>query len=131
MAEIKFPSTPTGQSVFGLSQGTSNMVQIGYWSGFMANVTMNGSHLLFSLGFATIDTDWHKIAIKYKSGECAVWMDGVEMVTSTTTGSPSASPMDKFSGTYGGSLWNFLGNIRQIQYYDTILTDAELLDLTT
>lgn len=132
MAEIMFPSTPTGQSIFGLSSSTSNMVQMGYWSGFQANVTMNGSHLLFSLGFAPIDTNWHKIAIKYKSGDCAVWMDGVKMTTSTATGTPSASPMDKFGGTYGGmNLWRFYGKIKQLQVYDTILSDDALLDLTT
>jgi len=132
MAEIKFPWEPPNQSIFGLSQSTSNMVQMGYWSGFFVNVTMNGSHLLFSLGFATFDTDWHKIAIKYKSGDIAVWMDGVELVTSSATGTPSASPMDKFSGTYGGiNLWRFEGKIKQLQVYDTILTDAQLLALTT
>lgn len=132
MAEIKFPWEPPNQSIFGLSQSTSNMVQMGYWGGFFANVTMNGSHLLFSLGLATFDTDWHKIAIKYKSGDIAVWMDGVKLVASTTTGTPSASPMDKFSGTYGGiNLWRFEGKIKQLQYYDAILTNDELLDLTT
>ena len=133
MAEIMFPSTPTNQSIFGLSQSTSNMVQMGYWSGFFVNVTMNGSHIFFKTSFATIDNNWHKIAIKYKSGDCAVWMDGVEMDTSTTTGTPSASPMDKFSGSYGGStgLFKFYGKIKQLQVYDAILTDAQLLALTT
>ena len=133
MAEIMFPSTPTNQSIFGLSQSTSNMVQMGYWSGFFVNVTMNGSHIFFKTSFATIDNNWHKIAIKYKSGDCAVCMDGVEMDTSTTTGTPSASPMDKFSGSYGGSsgLFKFYGKIKQLQVYDAILTDAQLLALTT
>lgn len=137
MAEIRFPhgSTDMATNILSVSSGSFlNMVNIGYWAGYFGQVTMNSSHLLFALGTQpAVDTNFHKIAVKYKSGDCAIWVDGVETSASTTTGAPTGTNLNTISGTYGNSsgFWPFFGEIRQLQYYDEILTDAELLDLTT
>jgi len=137
MAEIRFPhgNTDMATNIFSLNSGnTTNMVNIGHWSGYFGQVTMGTNHLLFGINTQpAVDENFHKIAVKYKSGDSAIWFDGVETNSSTTTGAPTGTNMDKISGSYGSmsGFWPFFGEIRQIQYYDDILTDAELLDLTT
>tara|TARA_R100000781_G_scaffold103332_1_gene66949 strand:- start:2329 stop:3501 length:1173 start_codon:yes stop_codon:yes gene_type:complete len=135
MAEIRFPYTPTNTGIISMSSSSMvNMVNIGYWGGYFGQVSMAGNPLMFAIGGQpALDTDFHKIAIKYKSGDCALWFDGVETTSSTTTSAPTGTNMNMISGTYGNSsgLWPFFGEIRQIQYYDTILTDAQLLALTS
>lgn len=137
MAEIKFPhgNTDMATNILSVSSGNmTNMVNIGHWNGYFGQVTMNGAHLLFALGTGpTVDTNFHKIAVKYKSGDSAVWVDGAETSTSTTTGAPTGTNLNTISGTYGNSsgFWPFFGEIKQILYFDDTLTDSQLLDLTT
>ncbi len=136
MAEIRFPhgNTDMTTNLFSLNSGSTNMVNIGHWGGYFGQVTMNSSHLLFGLsGQPAVDANFHKIAVKYKSGQCAIWFDGVETNSSTTTGAPTGTNMNEIAGSYGGmsGFWPFFGEIRQIQYYEDALSDPELLDLTT
>ena len=137
MVEIRFPHGSTGMAtnILSVSSGNmTNMVNIGHWGGYFGQVTMNSSHLMFAIGSQpAVDENFHKIAVKYKSGDSAIWFDGVETNSSTTTGAPTGTNLNTISGSYGNSsgFWPFFGEIRQIQYYDDILTDAELLDLTT
>ena len=135
MAEIRFRSVPSNTGVMSLSSGsTSNMINIGYWGGYFGQVTMNGSHLLFGIGTQpALDTDFHKIAVKYKSGDCAIYFDGVKTTSTTTTGAPTGTNLNMISGTYGNSsgFWPFFGDIKQLQVYDTILSHDQLVDLTT
>lgn len=123
------------QKIMGIGENNGNNVNIGRWgNGYMASAVVGGTNFLFSLSFQfpIPDLNFHKAAVKYKSGDSAIWYDGVEKVTGTSTGTPT-QPIDKISSTYNGiaNFWGFEGRIKSIVYFDTILTDAQLTDLTT
>ena len=123
------------QRMMSIGENNGNTVNIGRWgAGYMASAVVGGTNFLFSLSYKypIADTNFHKTAVKYKSGDSAIWLDGVEELASTATGTPS-QPIDKISSTYNGlaNFWAFEGRIKTILYFDTILTDAQLLALTT
>ena len=110
-----------------LSDGsTSNRVNIffdnnnklrGFYNGLSGSITIN------------IDTTVNnKIAFKYKSGDSAFWVNGIE--AATRADSLSLVGLNSISFDLGGGS-TFYGNVKQIQYYDSVLTDAELINLTT
>ena len=74
-------------------------------------------------------TEYHKVALKYKSGDISVWVDGFEYITSTATGMPSGLSKIGFQ-LEDVNVDRFFGKIKELGYYDTALTDAELATLT-
>ena len=79
---------------------------------------------------ATTNTTFDKVAIKYKSSDYAVWINGVEVFTDTTTSSvPTGLSRLDFSEFDGSSV--FQGNARCVAVFKEALTDAELTALTT
>jgi hypothetical protein len=131
--ETQFFEAPTVPKFIGVGQWNFNHVSIGGYSNGNWSVFfyLNGTPVILPTTLGAIDTNFHKIAFKYKSGDNAVWLDGVEIYTSVATGTPSATAMDTFGGKLAGLLYAFEGKIKQMQVYDTILTDTELLTLTT
>ena len=69
----------------------------------------------------------HKFALKYNSQQTSIFVDGFELNTNST--SYSLSGLNELSFIAEASV--FYGNTKQIQYYNTILTDAELETLTS
>ena len=74
-------------------------------------------------------TDYNKIAIKYKENDCALWINGTEVDTDFAVSVLSGVNQLEFSN-YGGSL-TFEGKVKQLQVYDTALTDEQLEALTS
>ena len=69
-----------------------------------------------------------KIALKYKVNDFALWIDGVERATDTSGLAPiglNTVALDQAGGD------NFYGKVKQLQVYDTALTDEQLEALTT
>ena len=73
-------------------------------------------------------TNFYKIALKYKSGDYALWVDGTETITSSASEVPSG--LNELSLSRGGGSDYFFGKVKQLQVYDTALTDEQLLQLT-
>ncbi|MDG1789169.1 MAG: hypothetical protein P8H37_11100 [Paracoccaceae bacterium] len=69
-----------------------------------------------------------KIAFKYKVNDLALWVNGVEVDTSSSTNLPTGLDRLNFDDGYGGS--KFFGKVKQVQVYDTALTDMQLIQLT-
>ena len=70
-----------------------------------------------------------KIALKYKSNDFALWVNGYKVATDNSGYVPTGLKQLKlgnFSGTEP-----FQGKTRELGYYNTILTDAELETLTS
>ena len=72
-----------------------------------------------------------KVVLKYKLNDYALWIDGFEVGTDTSANVPSANTLNqlKFEDASGGA--NFYGNTKQVQYYNSALTDSELEILTS
>ena len=75
------------------------------------------------------ETEFNKIAIKWKTNDFALWVNGVEVATDSSGVSFTANTLDELSLDRNGSL-EFNGKIKQLQVYDTALTDEQLLQLT-
>ena len=131
--ETQFLEVPTAAKFIGIGQGGFDHVSIGGYSNGNWSVFfyLNGSPVILPTTLGAIDANFHKIAFKYGSGDNAVWLDGVEIYTSSATGTPSATDMDVFGGKLANILYTFDGKIKQMQVYDAKLTDSELLTLTT
>jgi len=75
-------------------------------------------------------TQFHKIAVLYKNGGSSLWVNGVEVDTSTTVFNLSnLSNLDFQQGGLTGDV--FYGNIKALHYFPEALTDTELQQLTT
>ena len=74
-------------------------------------------------------TDYNKIAIKYKENDCTFWINGTEVDTDFTVSVLSGVNQLEFSN-YGGTV-PFEGKVKQLQVFKTALTDSELIALTT
>jgi hypothetical protein len=75
-------------------------------------------------------TQTHKIALKYKANDCALWVDGVERGTDTSGIMPSGLDIFDFYRTPVNN--NFVeANVKQVLYFKTALSNEELAALTT
>lgn len=94
-------------------------------------VFMNGGSI--SAAIITFDASdliqFNKIAIKYKSGDVSLFLNGTEEATSTSTNMPVGLDRLNFDG---GNLSNdYFGNVKCVAVYKEALTDAQLTALTT
>tara|TARA_R110000796_G_scaffold230018_1_gene347517 strand:+ start:178 stop:1350 length:1173 start_codon:yes stop_codon:yes gene_type:complete len=72
--------------------------------------------------------NFNKIALKYKSGQIALWINGSEVITSTNTLNVSGLNYLSFNSI---GVSNFYGKVKAVAVYKEALTDAELQSLTT
>lgn len=128
MAEISALADDSTYRFISLSDGTlSNRVSL-----FLSNNnTLNGSANGVSSIASVVDIkNNNKVAYKYKSGDYALWVNGIEVGISTSiTG--NHSNLDRLNFDYGQGSDDFYGNTKQIQYFDSALTDSELETLTS
>ena len=69
-----------------------------------------------------------KIAFKYKANDFALWVNGTEVDTDSSGVTPSGLDTFNFDNGSGGSA--FFGNAKQVLYFPTALTNAQLAELT-
>jgi len=74
-------------------------------------------------------TNYSKIAIKYKSGDIALWVDGVEAKTHTNTF--TLIGLDRLNFDAGNGSDDFYGKVKSVAVFKEALTDAELTCLTS
>jgi len=72
--------------------------------------------------------DFHKVALSYKSNDVRMFIDGVKVGTDTSATIPTG--LNELSFNQGGTGQPFEGKCKDLRYYDTALTDAELIELT-
>ena len=111
----------------------SDSVTIGFLTGnnIYARVKASGVNKLLHTSFSANANEFYKVALKYKSGSCSLWIDGVEIVTSTSTFSFNLPLSDLSFDFNGNNGLPFFGNTKDIQVYTKALSDAELIKLTT
>ena len=116
-----------------ISDGTNNnRVTLGYNNSainkFYFQLKANSSSI-WSLNIEK-NINVSKIAFKYKSGLQSVFVNGFEVVNRTDAFTFSSNLSD-LSFFEQGTTNPFYGKTKEIAYYDTILTDAELEYLTS
>ena len=73
----------------------------------------------------------NKIAVKYKSSDYSFYVNGTQIGSSPTSSSFDANTLNTLDFNRGGGSDKFYGKCKDLRYYDTALTDAELTELTT
>tara|TARA_R100001443_G_scaffold10886_1_gene20570 strand:+ start:76 stop:1266 length:1191 start_codon:yes stop_codon:yes gene_type:complete len=138
-AEIAFfyngTSVTSTQALLGINDSNNDAIyQLGKWGTTFIGFTRNtaGNSVIFSMSPPITSGSFAKLAVKYKAGDHAYWCNGVEMQTSTNADAIPAT-QDRVVASFKGInlFWEFYGKIRSIQVYNTALTDAQLLALTT
>jgi hypothetical protein len=131
MAEISRKSGSTESSSISLSDGTlSNAVSLYYFDANTLYVDIFNSSGTVTMSVGNLDTYINnKISLKYKNGDSAIWINGVEKVTSINA--ITLSGLNDLTFDYGNGAFYFYGKTKQIQYYNSALTDSELEQLTS
>ena len=73
---------------------------------------------------------FNRMAVKYKSGDVALWLNGFEVDTDTTTFSFGDS-FDQLAFDYGSGSFPFHGRTKELAVFKEALTDSELESLTS
>ena len=74
-------------------------------------------------------SNFNKIALKYKTQNISLFVNGFEV--DTNSGTLGLSGLNSLEFNHGNDAFDFYGSTKQIQYYNTVLTDAELETLTS
>ena len=130
-AEISALADDLSFRIISISDGTTNNnVGFGYRNSSNAIYTFVQAGINSSTAVTVSDiTAFNKVAIKYKSGDFAMWINGVEVYTSATAF--TLTGLNQVSFDNGGAAANFYGNCQNLMVFPTALTDTELATLTT
>jgi hypothetical protein len=109
---------------------TSNNVGFGYRNNSNSIYTFLKADINSSSTVTVSDIkDFNKVAVKYKSGSFAMWINGFEQYTSSTAFSLSGLSELAFDNGVGAA--DFYGKTKQIQYFDSVLDSEQLEQLTS
>ena len=129
--EIEGLSDTTSVKVITIGDGTSsNRVQIFYQSGtnITTNVISGGSAQVSGFTTSATQTDNNKVLIRYASNNAKMYLNGTEIASDTSVTPPSGLNVLRFDNGVGAAL--FEGEVKQLLYFPTALTDAECIALT-
>mgnify|MGYP003634469290 CR=1 FL=1 len=132
-AEIARSEEENLYRLLGIDDGTSNnYVKMGFENSrgaFWIRAVINGVTSISSDNALTSNpNEFYKIAIRYKSGNSAIYINGTSVLTTTTTFSSGNFTALDFNH-WNNSL-NFFGKTKCVAVFP-YLTDAELTELTT
>ena len=74
-------------------------------------------------------SNFFKMAFKYKANDCALWVNGTEVLTDTNATMPLALSTLQFDRGDGAN--DFIGKVRNVQVFTEALTDEQLEKLTS
>jgi len=89
----------------------------------------NGVALQMNVDISDI-TQFNKIALRYKSGDVSMYINGTEVATNSLSFSFTGA-LNDLSFDRGDNNDKFFGNTKDVQVYTKALSDAELIKLTT
>ena len=119
---ISISNSTTAERVQIAYQNVSNRIKVFVFSG------SNGDSATLIYNSTDI-TDFVKVAVKYKSGDYALWVDGIEVQTKTDAFTPTGLTELAFDDGNGNN--DFYGKVRNVQVFTEALTDSELQELTS
>jgi hypothetical protein len=117
-----------------ITDGTADNRILLYYSVTSNQILLNG--FLNGVAFSNIitynltdETQFAKIAVRYKLNDFSLWVNGINRGTITSQTLPLAlSRLGFDNGIFGSA---FYGKAKQVQLYKTYLTDVEMTALTT
>jgi len=135
MAEISALANDGTFRSLTISDGTvTNRVMFSYLStsNSLRAYIRNASGEVFSFTSGVTDsTTMVKTAIKYKENDFQFWVNGIKVGTDTSGTTFSSNTLDNLMFDKGDGGDKFYGKTKQVQYFDTALTDTQLEELTS
>ena len=129
MAEIGFQSQ-TATSVLEINDSTlNNRVSIYSESGTIKVNAYNGVNNFIQTPIMDI-TNFNKVIISYKLNDLKLYVNGFIIGTDNIFSGFTNSLNNLMFSLSNGAL-PFYGNVKQLQYFQTVLTDSELEQLTS
>ena len=131
-AEIAALADDLSYRAITISDGTlDNRVTIRYrTTSNQINAIIEGSNVMaFNDNYTVSDiTEFIKVALKYKSGDIALWVNGQEVLTDTSTF--TITGLDTLAFDRADGSFDFYGKVRSVKYFPTALGDSKLITLT-
>ena len=123
---------------FTITDGISNSSRVTIRSNdssneYLALIQLNGTYTVTIQATVPDITEFNRLAFSYKENDFKFYVNGVLVGTDTDGGVPAVGTYNEFAITSGtpSDSNGFLGKTKQIQIFDTALTDAEMIALTT
>ena len=137
MAEISAFGDDLTDRTIALSDGTtSNTVRIEYltvsnaiWS-IVTNIGAGGNVAILQYTSPDITIN-SKVAVKYKENDFSLYVNGIKVATDTSGVTFSANTLNTLNFDRTNYDRDFYGKTKQLQYYNSALTDSELEQLTS
>ena len=116
-----------------IDDGTgNNRIILGYYSlsnSILIDIASQATGAYTKVAYVPAVTNFNKIVLKYKENDFALWINGLKIDVDLSGITPINLNNLKFDG--GSGAVPFYGNTKQIQYFQTALTDSELEELTS
>jgi hypothetical protein len=111
----------------------TNTIGVLYRNDGQLRVLHNGLDFADSICIVDVDqTVNHKIAVRYKENDMAVYIDGVSQTIRTSFVYQTVSGLDQLKFSQPNNTSNaFYGKVKQVMVFNEALTDAELETLTS
>ncbi len=136
-AEIKALSEIGGNRYISLSDGTdSNRIILRFQDTDKVGCyvrSASGSDADITKTSASISLNFLKVAVKWKTNDVALWVNGVEVGVDSSFTTFNANVLNRLNLTGATTTTSqyFYGNVKDLKVYNTALTDSELAALTT
>jgi len=129
-AEIEGNEDGTNKFITISDGSIQNRVTIIFLSNnIVAQVRASNSEVFYQTTSGISIENYNKIAVHYKTNQCKLFVNGFQ-IGSTDTSAAMPSGLNTLEFKDGSGVSPFYGSTKQIQYFDTALTDAELISLT-
>jgi len=110
--------------------GTYEGVRLQLNNGSISATVYNGTTSQYSKLVNIDNSIFHKVALKYKTNDFALWIDGIEYHPQSSGSTFSDGTLDDISFDYLGANY-FYGKVKGVYVFNEALTDDELQQLTT
>jgi hypothetical protein len=130
-AEIKRAEGDATSAAISLNDGTSSNGVSMYFFGvnnFYVDIFSSSGTVTIAGGVVSI-SDYIKVAVKYKNGDSAIWINGIEVGISTSA--ISLVGLNQLLFRYTNGALPFFGKTKALAVWKEALSDSELQSLTT
>ena len=131
MAEISALADDLTSRSISLSDGTYNNSLILQLRNLSNTISIKKFTTILSTFTVPSTTNYLKIAINYSSNNIEIYLNGFLIDTNNTFTSFPSNTLDSLSFDRSDGGEDFYGNTKQLQYFDSALSDTELEQLTS
>ena len=127
--EMNSPDNSSISKVITIGNSTTNKIQLFYYEDSVRLNFQAGGVSQAYLQKSITTTDTIKVAVRYSANDVRLYVNGSLAASDTNATMPSALDYFRFDNGSGSAI--FIGDIKQCIYFNSELTDAECITLTT